>query len=149
MPCVRRYARTGCPAIDRRGSRAMERHPARVLPEPRRCVMERPMSRRDLLMGSAGTMVVAGLSGTPAMAAEEHAGHGGRPQGLIDATNACVAVGEECLAHCLAMFASGDTSLAACAKRVSEMMPVCRAVSALATMGAERLGQFLGPCIDV
>jgi len=111
--------------------------------------MERPMSRRDLLMGSAGTMVVAGLSGTPAMAAEEHAGHGGRPQGLIDATNACVAVGEECLAHCLAMFASGDTSLAACAKRVSEMMPVCRAVSALATMGAERLGQFLGPCIDV
>jgi Cys-rich four helix bundle protein (predicted Tat secretion target) len=94
-------------------------------------------------------MVVAGLSTTPAMAAEEHAGHGGGPQGLIEATNACVAVGGECLAHCLAMFGSGDTSLAACAKRVSEMMPVCRAVSTLATMNAERLGQFLGPCIDV
>jgi Cys-rich four helix bundle protein (predicted Tat secretion target) len=111
--------------------------------------MERPMSRRDLLMGSAGTVVVAGLSATPAMAAEEHAGHGGGPQGLIAATNACVAEGETCLAHCLAIFASGDTSLATCAKRVSEMIPVCRAVSVLASLDAERLGQFLGPCIDV
>jgi Cys-rich four helix bundle protein (predicted Tat secretion target) len=107
------------------------------------------MSRRDLLMGSAGTVVVAGLSATPAMAAEEHAGHGGAPPGLIAATNACVAEGEQCLAHCLAMFPGGDTSLAVCAKRVSEMIPVCRAVSVLASLDAERLGQFLGPCIDV
>lgn len=111
--------------------------------------MERPMSRRDLLMGSAGTVMVAGLSATPAMAAEEHAGHGTQPQGLIAAANACVAEGEACLAHCLAMFAGGDTSLAACAKSVSEMIPVCRAVASLATLDAKHLGQFLGPCIAV
>jgi Cys-rich four helix bundle protein (predicted Tat secretion target) len=111
--------------------------------------MERPMSRRDLLMGGAGTMVVAGVSRTPALAAEEHAGHGAAPQALIAAANACVAEGEACVAHCLAMFAAGDTSLAACARSVAEMMPACEAVASLATLGARRLGQFLAPCIDV
>jgi Cys-rich four helix bundle protein (predicted Tat secretion target) len=107
------------------------------------------MSRRDLLMGGAGTVVVAGVSRTPALAAEEHAGHGAAPQPLIAAANACVAEGEACVAHCLAMFAAGDTSLAACAKNVAEMRPACQAVASLATLGAKRLGQFVGPCIDV
>ena len=111
--------------------------------------MERPMSRRDLLVGSAGTVVVVGLSATPAIAAEEHPGQRARPQGLIAAANACDAEGETCLAHCLAMFAGGDTSLAACAKSVSEMRPVCQAVASLATLGSTHLGQFLGPCIAV
>jgi Cys-rich four helix bundle protein (predicted Tat secretion target) len=94
-------------------------------------------------------MLVTGLSAPPAQAAEEHAEHGPRPRALIAAANGCVAEGETCLAHCLAMFAAGDTSLAACAKSVSEMIPVCEAVASLATLGAQRLGQFLGPCIDV
>jgi Cys-rich four helix bundle protein (predicted Tat secretion target) len=111
--------------------------------------MERPMSRRELMMGSAGTMVVAGLSGTPALAAEEHAGHGTQHEALITAANACVDAGEACLAHCLVMFGAGDTSLAACAKRVAEMMPACQAVARLATLGSGRLGQFLGPCTAV
>jgi len=111
--------------------------------------MEGSISRRDLLMGGAGTMVAAGLPIAPALAAEEHAGHGSGHDALIAATNACVAAGETCLAHCLAMFAGGDTSLAACAKSVAEMMPACRGAAALATLGSAHLVAFLGPCITI
>ncbi len=112
--------------------------------------MERPLSRRDLLVGGAGTVVVASLPVAPATAAEEHAGHAPGPhQALIGAARTCIAEGDACVAHCLAMFATGDTSLAACAKAVSEMVPACSAVAQLATLDAKRLEQFLGPCIDV
>ncbi len=111
--------------------------------------MERPMSRRDLLVGSAGTVVVAGLSAPSAMAAEPPAGHAVAHEALVVAANGCVSTGETCLAHCLSMFAAGDTSLAACARSVAEMMPVCQAVARLATLGSARLGQFLAPCIDL
>ncbi len=95
-------------------------------------------------------MLMASFPVAPARAAEEHAGHGAGPhQALIAAANTCGAEGEACVAHCLALFAAGDTSLAACAKRVSEMIPACAAVASLATLGARRLGQFLGPCVDV
>ena len=111
--------------------------------------MEGSISRRGLLVGGAGTMVAAGLPLAPAMAAEEHAGHGAAPQALIAAANACVAEGETCLAHCLAMFGGGETSLAACAKSVAEMMPACRGAAALATLGSRHLGAYLGPCITI
>src|SRR5262245_66316912 len=111
--------------------------------------MEGSISRRDLLVGGAGTMVAAGLAPAPAMAAEEHAGHGSGHDALIAATNACVAAGETCLAHCLAMFAAGDTSLAACAKSVAEMIPACRGAAALDTLGSGHLVAFIGPCITL
>ena len=111
--------------------------------------MEGPISRRDLLVGSAGTMLAAGLPVAPALAAEEHPGHGAPHQALIAAANTCVAAGDACLAHCLAMFAAGDTSLAACARSVAEMMPACRAVASLATLNAKRLAQFTAPCADI
>jgi Cys-rich four helix bundle protein (predicted Tat secretion target) len=110
--------------------------------------MEGPITRRDLLMGGAGTMLAAGLPGAPALAAE-HEGHGATHAALIAAANACVDAGETCLAHCLDMFAAGDTSLAACAKSVAEMMPACTAVAQLATLGSKRLNAFLAPCIEV
>src|SRR5262245_17028083 len=116
-----------------------------MVPGPRRCVMEGSISRRDLLVGGAGTMVAAGLPVAPALAAEEHAGHGSGHDALIAAANACVAEGETCLAHCLAMFAGGDTSLAACAKSVAEMMPACRGAASLATLGSRHLAGYLGP----
>ena len=112
--------------------------------------MESSISRRDLLLGGAGTLMVAGVSAA-ATEADEHAGHAGheRNQALVEAARACVADGEACLAHCLAFFANGDTSLAGCARAVTEMVSACRAVASLATLDAKRLEEFLSPCINV
>jgi Cys-rich four helix bundle protein (predicted Tat secretion target) len=112
--------------------------------------MNGTITRRTLL-ASAGALVAAGAAGSAiATAADEHAGHpGAEHQGLIDAARACVADGDRCLAHCLGMFKSGDTSLAACAQRVAEMLPACGAVAQLATLGASRLGEFAAACRDV
>jgi Cys-rich four helix bundle protein (predicted Tat secretion target) len=116
--------------------------------------MDRMITRRNLLVG-ASAMVAAGTSGTVVTAADEHAGHpgeehkGAEHKELIDAARECVAAGDRCLAHCLAMFKAGDTSLAACAQRVAEMLPACDAVAQLATLGAPRLGEFAVACRDV
>lgn len=110
--------------------------------------MEGPITRRDLLMGSAGAMLAAGLPVTPVLGAE-HTGHGGSHAALVAVANGCVAAGETCLAHCLDMFAAGDTTLGACAKSVAEMLAACRAVEGLATLGSKRLNAFLAPCVEV
>ena len=111
--------------------------------------MESSMTRRDLLLGGAGTLVVASVPAetTPA---DEHADHeGGKNAALIDAARSCVGEGEACIAHCLGLFAAGDTSLAACAKAVTEMVAACQSVASLATLEAKRLDEFLSPCISV
>ncbi|MEA3275428.1 MAG: hypothetical protein U9Q81_09125 [Pseudomonadota bacterium] len=37
--------------------------------------------------------------------------------------------GQQCAAHCLVAFQEGDTSLADCARKVNEMLPICKAFS--------------------
>jgi Cys-rich four helix bundle protein (predicted Tat secretion target) len=107
------------------------------------------ITRRNLLVG-ASAMVAAGTSDGVVTAADEHAAQpGAEHKELIDAARECVAAGDRCLAHCLAMFKAGDTSLAVCAQRVAEMLPACDAVAQLATLGAPRLGEFAVACRDV
>jgi Cys-rich four helix bundle protein (predicted Tat secretion target) len=111
--------------------------------------METSISRRHLLLGGAGTLMAAGVS-TAATETDENANHEhGEDEALAQAARTCVADGEVCIAHCLALFATGDTSLAACAKAVTEMVTACRAIASLASLEAKRLEEFLGPCISV
>jgi Cys-rich four helix bundle protein (predicted Tat secretion target) len=109
--------------------------------------MEYVIGRRNLLL-SAGAVVAAGMTNAAlAGAADEPAAPSkGGHQALIDAARECSSTGQACLAHCLAMFKGGDTSLAACAQSVSEMIPACSAVAELATLGAVRLGEFATAC---
>jgi Cys-rich four helix bundle protein (predicted Tat secretion target) len=109
--------------------------------------MEYVIGRRNLLL-SAGAVVAAGMTNAAlAGAADQPAAPSkGGHQALIDAARECSSTGQACLAHCLAMFKSGDTSLAACAQSVSEMIPACSAVAELATLDAARLGEFATAC---
>ena len=108
------------------------------------------IGRRNFL-ASAGAVMAAGVARAAlAEAAEEAAGKAGGPhQGLVDAARACVADGQACLAHCLEMFKGGDTSLAACAQSVAQMLPACSAVAQLASLNATRLGEFATGCRDI
>lgn len=56
----------------------------------------------------------------------------GKYKALADSSAHCVMTGEACLTHCLNTFATGDTSLAGCAKQVRQLASVCRAMQDIA-----------------
>jgi Cys-rich four helix bundle protein (predicted Tat secretion target) len=74
--------------------------------------------------------------GTPAAPAGHH--HGGNAE-VAEAAHACIAKGEACMAHCLGMFAMGDTSMSGCAKTVHEMHAMMQGLAAAANSGSKHL----------
>ena len=54
-----------------------------------------------------------------------------------------------CLKHCLNLFATGDTSLSACAARIQEMDAVSEALGVLAAADSAQLKAFIPVCIAV
>lgn len=55
----------------------------------------------------------------------------GRYKALVAATSDCVTQGQACLAHCMRLLSSGDKSLAVCAAKVSQVLPLCTALQGL------------------
>ena len=80
------------------------------------------------------------------------------PQGhadvdLGDAVAGCLAKGNACLAHCLALLGSGDTSMAGCAHAVYQMHAVMQGLAAVQAAHGDRLAElarvasgFCGDC---
>ncbi|MBX3202299.1 MAG: Csp1 family four helix bundle copper storage protein [Labilithrix sp.] len=114
------------------------------------------MNRRDALITTGSMLVSASLGalacgGNSAVAqntpkappapppAGGHAHHHGGDPALFDAAQACLAKGEACIAHCLAMFASGDASMGGCAKAVHEMHSVMQGLATAAASGSRHL----------
>ena len=116
---------------------------------------ELSISRRALIAGTAA--FAAGLSASQAVAGgheghEGHAGHdhsGGGRQALIRAAGECQIEGEICEAHCQAMLATGDTSLAACSAAVRDMMAGCSALSRLAASNSKNLPAMAAVCATI
>ncbi|CAH2602996.1 Four-helix bundle copper-binding protein [Rhodovastum atsumiense] len=94
-----------------------------------------------------GLAVLAGAICSPAFAQDNHAGHehaahagGAIPHQRIIASAAdCVRTGELCLTHCLEVLATGDTSLAGCARSVDQLVAVCAALQKLAASASPHL----------
>jgi Cys-rich four helix bundle protein (predicted Tat secretion target) len=108
------------------------------------------ISRRDLLASGAALgasyglgLAVAGAADAPA-AAKAVTG-----EGFAAAAAECVRVGEECLQHCLALLAGGDTMLGDCAKSVQQMLGVCRAAGPLVYAESKHLAAFAKLCAAV
>lgn len=98
------------------------------------------MDRRDLLLTAlAGTAAAALTPAAGAADAKPAHAHGAASDGVnwpvLEAALHCARDGEVCLAHCIEFLSRGDDSLAECARSVSELVPVCRA---LATLAAQR-----------
>ena len=112
------------------------------------------IKRRDVLLGVSGA-ALAGLVASPALAAHheqaEHTQHDAAPKHreLVLAAQACVGIGAMCLKHCLNLFATGDTSLSACAARIQEMNAVSEALGVLAAADSAQLKAFVPVCIAV
>ncbi len=125
--------------------------------------------RRELLLVGAGLVAAKATAATLACAKEnkveedevpskagdakaadpkpggEHAGHGGAAaDGPANAAFAaasadCTEKGQACLQHCIALLSKGDTSMAACAAAVHEMLAICNGVSVLAVANSRHL----------
>ena len=105
------------------------------------------MNRRDLI-GAAiagASLVVASAEVFAADEGHEHAGHNHAAGGyakLAEVAARCVATGNICISHCIRTLASGDTSLAACAKSVYQMTAICDALARLAAANSGYLPEF-------
>ncbi len=111
--------------------------------------------RRSLLAGAGGAMLATALGVRAGESKDPHAGHAmhsghaahaGRYSGLAAAANHCSASGEACIAHCLVTFKEGDTSLAACAVSVEEMMAACDSMSKLAALNSRHVKAEAAVC---
>ena len=89
------------------------------------------LSRRDLLVGAGalGATFVTGLSSASDAPGHRHEDHAPKHPDILNAVNDCVIKGQQCVAHCLVAFQEGDTTLADCARKVNEMLPICKAFS--------------------
>ena len=115
--------------------------------------MQSSISRRALLAGTAA--IAVGASATSAIAAGGGGGHGhhghhaqgkGSHEALVRAAGDCLIAGELCDAHCQAVLASGDSTLAACSAVVRDMSAGCSALIRLAAAGSRRLPEMAKTC---
>jgi len=67
---------------------------------------------------------------------------------VVTALAECQVAGEVCLSHCIESLATGDTSLAACARSVRAMLAVCKAAQVLVETHSALAGQQLSLCRD-
>jgi Cys-rich four helix bundle protein (predicted Tat secretion target) len=110
----------------------------------------RMLKRRELIVGGAA-VIGAGVALTSAAAAEKAAPRraGAPAHELAAAASECVRIGEACLQHCLDRLGTGDTSLAACAESVTQMLAICRAVGPFAVAATPHLPALARVCHDV
>lgn len=102
------------------------------------------MERREVLKTVAAT-VVGAISGAALAAEHQHHDQGGmarRNAALIAASADCLKTGEACLAHCLYLLGNGDTTIAACAQSVNELLASCNALMKLAGQDSRYVPAF-------
>jgi Cys-rich four helix bundle protein (predicted Tat secretion target) len=106
------------------------------------------MNRRDsfattgslALLAAVGAIACVGNAQAQGVAAPATPPRG--DPDLAAAAHGCQAMGEACLAHCIALLGSGDTSMAGCAAAVFDMLAVMRGLGAVATSGGKRLADL-------
>lgn len=106
------------------------------------------VSRRDLLVGAGALASVAVGSSAFAAGKHDHATHAPKRPKLLESLEACTTTGRLCISHCLVTFQEGDTSLAACAAKVHEMMAVCSAMETLVASNSSYAEGMARVCIE-
>ena len=105
------------------------------------------LGRRHFIAGGVASAALIGALARAASA--EDAATSGQTTDLSALSQDCVATGEACLAHCIQMLSTGDTTMAGCARSVHEMMAVCGALSRLAATESTFLPALAAVCRDV
>ena len=88
------------------------------------------MKRRELLIGTGALFMSLFTNKVFAASTKHQHTYGKKFENLINSGLNCIKKGEACIQHCLTHF--GDSSLAECAARVQEMLPICNTLTELA-----------------
>lgn len=106
-----------------------------------RTTVSKTLSRRQLVAGGIAVGVTsASLSAGVSM--QEHVHSDPKNEALADAALHCVKTGQDCLEHCYDQFAAGDTTLAACASSIQDLITACSALARLAAHDSPHLAEF-------
>ncbi len=101
------------------------------------------MDRREFIAATGTVAAAASASQAFAqMAAEESDMHPPQYKAFEKATVECIATGNDCLRHCFGMYKMKDTSMAACADSVFQLVAACEALAALAAVNSEHTGHL-------
>ena len=104
------------------------------------------MERREFIaVGAAAavasaTQAFAETTGAPAAGAKMEDMHPALYKNLEAAAIECVATGNDCLRHCLGMFAMKDTSMAECADSSLQLVAACNALASIAALNSSHVG---------
>ncbi len=99
------------------------------------------MDRREFI-AAAGTVAAVASASQAFAQAEESNMHPPKFKALEEAAAHCVATGNDCLRHCLGMYAMKDTSMAGCAEVAVQLVAACNALQTLAAVNSEHTGHF-------
>ncbi len=101
------------------------------------------MQRREFIAVGSAAAVASATQAFATQAFAEEAGsakmedmHPALYKELEKATIDCVATGNDCLRHCLGMFAMKDTSMAECADASLQLVAACNALASLAALNS-------------
>ncbi len=98
--------------------------------------------------GTLGALLASRLASAAEDAAHEHANHEEPDADLLQAASDCSLTAQLCLTHCLESFLEGDTSLAACARSIVAMMPLCDAFVVQVANQTDYVDGLAGVCRD-
>ncbi len=99
------------------------------------------MDRREFIAAAGTVAAVASASQAFAQTGEEPM-HPPKYKALEETSSHCVATGNDCLRHCLGMYAMKDTSMAGCADKAFQLIAACAALQTLAAVNSEHTGHF-------
>jgi len=91
------------------------------------------MKRRELIAVGTAAFIGAAAAGAAQTSGEMHLP---KYKALEESSAKCVSTGEDCLRHCLGMMAMKDTSMAACADSIVQLIAACRALQTLAAVNS-------------
>ncbi len=107
------------------------------------------MNRRDVLVGAGALALAAVAKAAPKDKPGETHHHDAAAAPLVDATADCLKKGEACEQHCFTLLGSGDTSMAACAMAVRDMLASARSLLTLASAGSKYTKATARVCADI
>jgi len=113
--------------------------------------IDNQISRRDVLLGlgaGAASLVFSG-NAMAAMPGHDHSKHSAQQPTVLNTVNNCTDKGTRCISHCLVAWNEGDLELAACARKVNEMIAVCEGFSKLLAANSNHIKAYAKVCKSI